>query len=262
MNLKQNIRLAFRAISGNKLRTALTLVIIAIGISALISIITATEGITRKLTSSFSEMGANTFSIKNDGSLKRRRRTAAQQAGNPPISLLESNEFKKRFTYPALISISCMADAQAVLRLNNKKTNPNVKIFGTDENYLQASGNSISEGRNFSKQEAENGQNVILLGKEVVSKLFEKKDSVLQQLVSLGNTKYKIIGILGSKGASQVSTDNQAMIPALSAKYNFGNQNTSYILNVLLNDATELDRAIEIVEVNVPSACLDEVLHA
>ncbi len=245
MNLKENIRLAFRAIKGNKLRTILTLVIIAIGISALISIITATEGITRKLTSSFSEMGSNTFSIKNDGALRRRRRTGSNASGNPNITLLQANEFKKKFTFPSTISISAMADAASVIRYSNQKTNPNVKVFAIDDNYLKVSGFSVAQGRLFSKQEIENGQNVVLLGKDVVTKLFTNKDSVMQKLVSIGNTKYKVVGILASKGASQVSTDNQAMIPLLAAKYNMGEQNTSYILNVMVNDATFLDQGIE-----------------
>lgn len=245
VNLKENIRLALRAILGNKLRTILTLVIIAIGISALISIITATEGITRKLTSSFSEMGSNTFSLKNDGSLKRKRRGMPNISGNPNITYFQANEFRKRYKFPALISVSALADAQSVIRYDNKKTNPNVKVFGVDENYLQASGFSIGQGRNFSKQEAENGQNVVLLGVDVVSKLFTNKDSALQQQVTIGSTKYKVIGILASKGASQVSTDNQAMIPVLAAKYNLGDQSTSYIINVMINNTTQLDQAIE-----------------
>ena len=129
--------MALRAILGNKLRTILTLVIIAIGISALISIITATEGITRKLTSSFSEMGSNTFSLKNDGSLKRKRRGMPNISGNPNITYFQANEFRKRYKFPALISVSALADAQSVIRYDNKKTNPNVKVFGVDENYLQ-----------------------------------------------------------------------------------------------------------------------------
>ena len=166
-------------------------------------------------------------------------------SGNPNITYFQANEFRKRYKFPALISVSALADAQSVIRYDNKKTNPNVKVFGVDENYLQASGFSIGQGRNFSKQETENGQNVVLLGVDVVSKLFTNKDSALQQQVTIGSTKYKVIGILASKGASQVSTDNQAMIPVLAAKYTLGDQSTSYIINVMINNTTQLDQAIE-----------------
>lgn len=245
MKLKDNIRLATRAIKGNKLRTILTLFIIAIGISALIAIITATEGITRKLTSSFSEMGANTFSIKNDGGLKRTRPGKKNVAGNPNITLFEANEFKRKYKFPATIAVSALVDPAAIVRYDNKKTNPNVKVFGIDENYLKAGGFSISGGRAFTNNEVQNGQNVALVGIDLVSNLFDNKDSVLQKQISIGNTKYTIVGILASKGNSQVSSDNQVMIPVLTAKYNLGNQNSSYIINVMIADASLIDQAIE-----------------
>ena len=245
VNLKDNIKVATRAIKGNKLRTSLTLVIIAIGISALVAIITATEGITRKLTSSFSEMGANTFSVRNDGTLKRRRPGRKEIAGNPRISLFQASEFKKKFNYPSLVSISAMVDAAALVRYESKKTNPNVKIFAIDENYLTVSGFSISEGRLFTNTEISNGQSVALVGKDVINKLFEKGDTILQKMIAIGNTKYKLVGVLASKGASQVSSDNQVMIPVLSAKYNMGDQNTSYIINVMVNDASVIEQAVE-----------------
>lgn len=244
MNTKENIRLALRSIRGNILRTSLTLVIIAIGISALISIITATEGITRKLSSSFSEMGANTFSIKNDGMIRKRRR-GGQVSGNPHITFQQATAFKKQYQYPSVTSISALADASTVVRHGNKKTNPNVSLFGVDENYLQVSGYNIVEGRNFSKQETDNGQNVAIVGKDIVKKLFDNKDSVLLQSIHIGNARYTVIGVLASKGASQVSSDNQVMIPVLTAKYNIGNQNTSYIVNVMIGDALHMEQAIE-----------------
>jgi len=245
VKLIDNIRLATRAIKGNKLRTILTLFIIAIGISALIAIITATEGITRKLTSSFSEMGANTFSIKNDAGLKRTRPGKKAAAGNPNITLFEATEFKRKYKFPSTIAVSALVDPAAIVRYDNKKTNPNVKVFGIDENYLKAGGFSIAEGRSFTNNEVQNGQNIALVGVDLISNLFDNKDSVLQKQISIGNTKYTIVGILASKGNSQVSSDNQVMIPVLTAKYNLGNQNTSYIINVMIADASLIDQAIE-----------------
>jgi putative ABC transport system permease protein len=138
-----------------------------------------------------------------------------------------------------------MVDAAALVRYESKKTNPNVKIFAIDENYLTVSGFSISEGRLFTNTEISNGQSVALVGKDVINKLFEKGDTILQKMIAIGNTKYKLVGVLASKGASQVSSDNQVMIPVLSAKYNMGDQNTSYIINVMVNDASVIEQAVE-----------------
>lgn len=244
LNLTENIRLALRAIRSNTLRTVLTLVIIALGLMALIGTLTATEGITTKLKSSFSEMGSNTFSIKNEGAIRRRggRRRADE---NPAITLLQVNEFKKAYKYPAIVSVSNLADGATLVKYESKKTNPNVKLYGIDENYLKVSGNSIIEGRNFSKTEIDNGADAMLLGKDVVTKLFEKGDTVLGKMVSIGSKKYRVVGLLASKGASQVSNDNQLFVPIINAKRTFGDDQKSYTMNVMVGNPEELEQAVD-----------------
>ena len=246
MNLTENIRLALRTIRANILRTVLTLSIIMFGITALIGILTATEGIRTKMLTSFTEMGSNTFAIKNEGVIRRRgggRRS--HKSDNPPITLQQANEFKKYYRYPATISISELANSIAIVKYESQKTNPNVKVFAVDENYLKVSGQSIAEGRNFSKTEIESGSDVILLGKDVIAKVFQPYDSVIGKAVTIGSKKFKVVGVLASKGASQVSTDNQAMIPVLNARYSFPDNEVSYIINVMVPDPEELDLAID-----------------
>ncbi|MFN8321724.1 MAG: ABC transporter permease [Chitinophagales bacterium] len=246
MNLTENIRLALRTIRANILRTVLTLSIIMFGITALIGILTATEGIRTKMLTSFSEMGSNTFGIKNEGQIRKRggpRRNRKPE--NPAITIQQATEFKKSFTYPAVVSVSSVANNSAIVKHESKKTNPNVKVMAIDENYLKVSGQTIAEGRNFSKTEIESGSDVILLGKDVVANTFEPYDTVVGKLVSIGSKKYKVVGLLGSKGASQISTDNQVMIPVQNARYSFPDNTVSYILNVMVNDPKDLDLGIE-----------------
>ncbi len=246
MNLTEQIKLALRAIRANILRTVLTLSIIMFGITALIGILTATEGIKTKMLSSFTEMGSNTFSVTNEGSVKKiggpRRHRKSE---NPPITIQQANSFKKNFHYPAEVSVSNIANNIAIVKNESKKTNPNVKVIGIDENYLKVSGQNISEGRNFSKTEIESGSDVILLGRDVVAKIFNPYDTVIGRLVSIGSKKFKVAGILASKGASQIATDNQAMIPVQNARWSFPDNSNSYLLNIMVTNATELDMAID-----------------
>jgi putative ABC transport system permease protein len=246
VNLTEQIKLALRAIRANMLRTVLTLSIIMFGITALIGILTATEGIKTKMLSSFTEMGSNTFSVSNEGSVKRRggpRRH--RKSENPSITIQQANSFKKNFHYPAVVSVSNIANDIAIVKNESKKTNPNVKVVGIDENYLKVSGQNIAEGRNFSKTEIENGSDVILLGRDVVAKIFNPYDTVIGKLVSIGSKKFKVVGILASKGASQIATDNQAMIPVQNARWSFPDNSTSYLLNIMVTNAEELDMAID-----------------
>ena len=244
MNLSENIRFAFRAIRANKLRSALTLLIIIFGIMALIGILTATEGINRSVMSSFTEMGSNTFTVKNEGQIRRRRHRKAV-VNNPIITMQQCQSFKEQYKYPAIVTLSTEPDVGTVVKYESKKTNPNVRMLGIDENYLKVAGWAVMEGRNFSKQEVDNGQNVILLGKDVVAKIFDSKTDVVGKMVNVGSNKYRVAGILAPKGASAVSNDNTVMIPVLNAKRTFGDEKTSYSLSVMVNNITELDRAVD-----------------
>ena len=182
---------------GNKLRTALTLMIIIFGIMALIGILTATQGINQSVMSFSSEMGSNTFSIKNEGQTRHRRRRKAMVA-NPPITLLQSQEFKKNYKYPATVSTATDADGAAVVKYESRKTNPNVRIIGVDEDYLKVAGWAIQSGRNMSKSETDNGQNVILLGKDVVAKIFPPREEPLfADLTRLARAAWDLFDLSG-----------------------------------------------------------------
>lgn len=246
MNLTEQIKLALRAIRANILRTVLTLSIIMFGITALIGILTATEGIKTKMLSSFTEMGSNTFSVSNEGAVRRRGGARRhRKSENPPITIQQANSFKKNFHYPATVAVSCVANEIAIIKNESKKTNPNVRVFGVDENYLKVSGQNIAEGRPFSKTEIESGSDVILLGKDVVAKIFEPYDTVIGRLVSIGSKKFKVAGILASKGASQIATDNQAMIPVQNARWSFPDNTSSFMLSIMVPSAKDLDLAID-----------------
>lgn len=243
MSLLENIRLAFRAIASNKLRTALTLLIIAFGIMALIGIITAAEGIKASMLQSFSEMGSNTFNIKNEGTVRRRH--GRREVQNPNITLAEALRFKNQFNYPAVIAVSGNVDFSAVIKHESRKTNPNVVVLGADENYLKVSGQNIAAGRNFTKRECDNGTDIILLGRDVVARLYTPTEQVLGSLVNIGNKKYRVVGLMAPKGASKLSSDNQVIIPVVNGRRTFPSSETSYAISVMVKNPNELDAAID-----------------
>ena len=189
-------------------------------------------------------MGSNTFSIKNEGEVRRRRHRKALTV-NPVITMLQCQEFKKNYHYPATVTQSIEADGNAVVKYESKKTNPNVRILGVDDDYLKVAGWSIREGRNFSKQEIDNGQNVILLGKDLVKKIFDTEKDIVGKMINIGSGKYRVVGLLAAKGASQVSNDNIAMIPVVTAKRTFGDDNSSYNMSVMVNKVSDLGLAMD-----------------
>ena len=194
MNFRDIFSLAWRTVRGNRLRTGITVAIIAFGIMALVGIITAIEAMNNSLRDSFSTMGANAFSLRyrernlrmgGPGSTVTQTNTRNQKKVRKSntgkvITFEEARHFKERYAYPAKVSIGLNGGRSQTVFYENKKTNPTVSINGGDENYLLLNGYEIAFGRNFNKQDVESGRNVCVIGKDVAAKLFGSRHERLQ----------------------------------------------------------------------------------
>ncbi len=242
---KENIFVAFQSVRGHLLRTVLTVLIIAVGITALVGILTAIDAIKGSITSNFTSMGANTFNIRNKGSNIRIGNSGQKPKVYRKISFKEAASFKEEFRPYSQVSISGVATYAATLKFKSAKTNPNITVFGTDENYLLTSGFEIEEGRNFSQQELESNANVVLLGKSNVDALFKEHENPIEKIISIGSGKYKIIGVLKEKGASKsFGGDRNCLIPIGNMRLYFSRPDMSYVINVLAPNAEILNTTI------------------
>src|SRR5512137_3047716 len=130
----ENLRISIRAIISNKVRAILTMCIIAIGIMALVGILTAIDAIKSSLTSQFTMMGANSFTITSRGMNIQIGDQKYRSKNYSRISYRQATEFKSMFTEPAWVSISVRATDLATVKYGSEETNPNVGLMGVDEN--------------------------------------------------------------------------------------------------------------------------------
>lgn len=183
---KVNVGIAFSSIKGQLLRTILTIIIIAIGITALVGILTSITAMKEAINSNFSSMGANTFAIQNKqtniqiGSKGKRPKTYRD------ITYDEALAFSQQYTMPAEVSITTDATDVATIKFDNEKTNPNVEVDGTNENFILTSGYTLSAGRNFSPEEIKDGRRVIIIGQDVLKGIFKKQEDPIDKVVTIG----------------------------------------------------------------------------
>ena len=142
----ENVRIAFKSIRSNRVRAVLTMCIIAFGIMALIGIMTAIDGIKGSLTSQFTMMGANSFSITSRAVNVTIGNKSYRKKNHSHISYFEATEFREQFHEPAWVSVYFYATDLSTLRYRSEETNPNVSLLGVDENYLAVSGYSLPTG--------------------------------------------------------------------------------------------------------------------
>lgn len=238
---RENIRISFKAIRSNRVRAILTICIIAFGIMALVGILTAIDAIKSSLTSQFTMMGANSFTITSRGMNIQIGNSRYRARNYSRISYREANEFKERFVEPAWISISFNATGLSTVKYGSEETNPNVSLTGVDENYLSVSGYEIETGRNFSSDDIKLNRRFVLLGAEIVRLLFPSGLDPLGKEVTVAGLKLQVVGTLKSKGASALNSDIVCFMPVTTARQYFSRPNMTFRINVMPFNPVNLD---------------------
>jgi putative ABC transport system permease protein len=259
MKFSDVLSLAYRSVRSNKLRTGITITIIAFGIMALVGIITAIKAMNQKLTESFSTMGANGFTIRfkernfhfggdGGGDTKLSKKGAKKQKQSSLNKLLKEDEaemFAQRYQFPgATVGLSAFSGRNNIASYQSSKTSPNVLMFGADENYLYLNGFSIYAGRNFSRQEIQSSQSICLLGYDVAGKLFKlDRTLAVNRVIRINDLPYRVVGIMGSRGSSfGFSRDNIIIIGYKSAEKI--SNNNSYTIGVKVDQINQVENAM------------------
>jgi len=256
-----SLALSWKNIKGNKLRTIITVIIIALGIFALILIITAIQAASNSLTSSFSTMGANAFSIRykergmsfghrsRNNTVKSNKKTTSERKSNLgiPIGFDEVKLFKNRYTFPgSKVSLALRGPSGIVVNTARNKTNPEINVFGGDENYLDLNGYKIAYGRNFTPTEIESGNNVCAIGSGVAAKLFSDNNAkAIDAVVYIDHVPYRVIAVLEDKGSSAFFNTSKVVItPYNNVRRTFTTTGSSYNIAVKVDDLKKMDIAI------------------
>ena len=243
MDLRENVKEGIKSVLANKLRTVLIAAIIAIGITSLVGILTAIEGIQSSINDSFSNLGANTFDMesvrKNRGS-----RDGKEAKVFPPLTYEDLMRFKEKFT-AGVVSVNAYVSFAAEIKRGSKKTNPNSRVQGGDDNYLLVDGYDIKEGRGFSQIEVQNGAMVVIIGSEIKSALFEKDEDPINKEIKFMGSKFKVVGLLGAQGGTggNGSVDRMCLVPTLTARRLAAGRQLDYEATVAVYDPTQMDAA-------------------
>ena len=261
MTTFDSLTLAWRTVRSNKLRTSITVAIIAFGIMALIGIITAIEAMNQSLKESFSSMGANAFSIRfkesrvrfggngRNGDFAKTKRGLKEKKSNlgKAIRKEEAEFFKANFAFPgAKVSVYRRGPGAQEIHYGEKKTNPQITIWGGDENYLPVNGYAVERGRSLNNLDIQSGRNVCLLGANVATKLFgSRPEKSVDKIIRVGSLPYRVIGLLKSKGSSAFLRQDDMILTSYTNVRNFSNANPSYLIGVIVDNVKELDVATD-----------------
>lgn len=237
MLIAEIFRLAFSSLTANKLRSSLTILGIAVGVFSVIGVMTFINGMRGSIESGLNVLGANSFQISkfpaisfSDWNRFRNRRD---------VTYAIANRFKDLMGDSAKVNLQIGRGGQTVI-FRDRRTNPNVRLMGTDENYVTALNFEIAAGRNLGADDVEYGRPVCLLGSDVVQKLFPDEEA-LGKVVRMNGQNYTVVGLLAPKGSAfGGNPDALVMTPISRFLAVYGRSMRSISLNVQALNQAEL----------------------
>ncbi|WP_396147304.1 ABC transporter permease [Flavobacterium sp.] len=242
---KENIKIALGSIRAQLLRTVLTILIIAIGITALVGILTVVSAIDYTLNSKFASMGSNTFSI-NQYEFRTRNQGGEVEKINPIISYPEAKAYKEKYNYPfTRTSLSFTATGRAEVKFENEKTDPEIAVLGVDEYFTSNNGFEVVQGRNFNGFDISNNTYNCIVGSDFASKGLLKDVNPIDKIISIRGAKFKVIGVLKEKGSTFGNNqDLRVLIPIQVARSLFSVPSINYTISTMVDKKEFFEEAV------------------
>ena len=234
--VRENLSVAVKSIKSNGLRSLLTILIIAVGITSLVGILTATDALKREVYSSFEKFGTTSFSIvreyfSTEGGKRRRIRN------NPQITYSQAMMFKEQFGQEAVVAVYSAVASNTTVKYEGSSTNPTVGVIAADENYLRFANTSVSKGRGITSNDVEMAAQICVLGSGVARELFGKTGDPLGKIISVDGIRFEVVGVMEAQGSSfGGSADSRVILPVSTARAGLVGENTSFSVGVVPMD--------------------------
>ncbi|MBN1397023.1 MAG: ABC transporter permease [Bacteroidetes bacterium] len=242
MDFSEIVKLALNAVRSNKLRSALTLLGIIVGVFSIIGVMTAVQVLQNSIESGLSSLGTHTFQIQkqpimvnHSDWLKARKRK--------DIKYAQGQLVKEKMSLAMYVALESWRGGQTI-QYGSLKTNPSVSICGGEPDGIATNNWTINEGRSFTNDELLRNSRVAVIGADVEKKLFPNGYAVGKE-IKVGSNQYVIIGTFESKGASLGGdTDNFVFIPLTAFLDQYGKLRSINIL-VKAISAEQYDDCVE-----------------
>jgi putative ABC transport system permease protein len=214
MNLIETIKIAFRSLRANKMRSMLTMLGIIIGVASVVTMIAVGSGAQKQVAEQIRSLGSNVLMVMPGTA----QQGATKLESGSWQSLTESDARAIDAELPSVkeAAPSVRQVTQIVVGNQNWRTNVN----GTTSSYFVIREWSLSSGRYFSGEEEASGAKVVIIGKTVAEQLFGEGAAVVGQSLRIANTPFEIIGLLSEKGPSGAGRDQDDIVfsPLLTAR--------------------------------------------
>ena len=217
MNWGDNFRGAARGLSANKLRSALTVLGILIGVGAVIILVAVGNGSSQAVQNRIKALGTNTITIINRGRFGRGPATGGTQSRAATITSSDVAKLEDPNQAPDIASVSPVVSASETAAFSGASTS--VTVTGTVPAWLGAEDYQVEAGRQLTPADINSHARVVVIGQDLVSNLFQPGSNPIGSEISFGSSRFQVIGVLANKGSSGgQDLNNVALVPYTSAE--------------------------------------------
>lgn len=212
MNLRESIEVAIEGLVANKMRAALTMLGVIIGVGAVIAMLAIATGAREQTMQRIQQMGTNTLMI-----MAGQSRQGAVQMGFGSSTTLNLDDCTAiADKCPSVSKTAPEVRGNTQVKYGNQNTS--TTVFGTTRDYLSIRGYSVAEGRFFTTQDVKGSKKVAAIGPTTALNLFEGSSPVGKS-IRIGGSRYKVIGLMTAKGSGSGfnDPDDQIFIPVSTA---------------------------------------------
>ncbi|MEA2146876.1 MAG: putative transport system permease protein [Solirubrobacteraceae bacterium] len=211
--MTETVRVAFGGVVANKLRSALTILGLMIGVASVIVLISVGTGSSNAVAQQIDALGSNVLLVQSTPSLGGLRATSS---GNAALTLADATALQNTFKAPDVASVSPVVSANGVTLTYNGTTYSPSSFSGTTSSYEAARSYTTAAGAWFTSTQENSHSRVLVVGPTVVSNLFGGQDPV-GATVQVNGTSYQIIGVTASKGSNGTSNQDDVAFAPLTA---------------------------------------------
>ncbi|MAT38419.1 MAG: peptide ABC transporter permease [Ectothiorhodospiraceae bacterium] len=221
LDLKETIFMALAALKANKLRAFLTLLGVGIGMFSFIGVMTGIAALQETIETSFNVLGSNTLSIQKYPAIQTGPGSRSKYRNRKDITVDEGMYIRDKSKLAQYVNVEA-ADGGAVVRYQNKETNPNVGVIGGTPEVLMTRNRQISEGRMFTEQELQYGRPVCVIGQSVINLIFPNEYPV-GKVISVDGKRLTVVGVVEEQGGLfGGNQDNFIFMPLTTFQNHYG----------------------------------------
>lgn len=242
MKLSEIFKMSLTAIRSNKLRSALTLLGIIVGVFSIIGVMTAVQVLQNSIEAGLSGLGANTFQIQKEPMLVGHAKWLKSLKWKD-IRYPQGMIVKEKMTLAQSVALESWKFGQTI-QFGSLKTNPNVSVTGEEPDGMPTNNWTIKEGRSLNDDDVRYSSFVVILAQDVVSKIFPHGGAVGSE-VRIGDDRYRVIGTFEPRGSSLGgNNDNYVVIPLSTFLNTYGKLRSIHIM-IKAKNAEVYDDCVE-----------------